>query len=116
MTDIIIGFILVIVIGYGMIATKKHFKKKSGCCGSNDYQAKPRKLKNIQFHKVMDVEGMCCQSCANRMIEAFNDLGYASIETDIQNKKVTLSSEREMTVDEITKIVEKSGFHVNSMD
>ena len=49
MTDIIIGLILVIVIGYGIIATKKHFKKKSGCCGSNDYQVKPRKLKNIQF-------------------------------------------------------------------
>lgn len=116
MKDIIVGLILVILVGYGIVSTKKFFKKKTGCCGSNDYTVKPNKLKDIQFQKEFSVEGMCCQSCANRMIEAFNDLGYASIETDIQNKKVTLSSEREMTVDEITKIVEKSGFHVNSMD
>ena len=116
MIDIIIGLILVVVIGYGIVVTKKHFKKKSGCCGSNDYQAKPRKLKNIQYNKIMDVEGMCCQSCANRMIEVFNDLGYASLQTDIKNRKAYLSLEKEMSDDEIIKLVEKCGFKVNSIE
>ena len=116
MEDILISIILVIVVGYGIVSTKKHFKKKSGCCGSNDYQSKPRKLKNIQFNKIMDIEGMCCQNCANRMTEAFNDLGYASLKTDIKNSKAYLSLEIEMSDDEIINLVEKCGFKVNSIE
>lgn len=116
MEDIIIGLVLVIVIGYGIVSTKKHFKKKSGCCGTNDYQVKPRKLKNVQYRKVIDVDGMCCQSCTNRLIEAFNDLGYASSQTDMKNKKVYLSLEKDMDDRDIINLIERKGFKVNSIE
>lgn len=116
MENVVIIMILVIILCYGIMATKKHFKRKSGCCGSNDYVVKPRKLKHVICKKVLVVEGMCCQSCANRMIEKFNDLGYASLTTDIEHKKAYLSLEKEMSDDAIISLVEKSGFKVNSIE
>ena len=59
---------------------------------------------------------MCCQSCANRMIEAFNDLGYASLQTDVKNRKAYLSLEKEMSDEKIINLVEKCGFKVNSIE
>ncbi|MDE5737647.1 MAG: copper resistance protein CopZ, partial [Oscillospiraceae bacterium] len=67
MENLIIILIMIVILIIGVIATVKHFKGESDCCGGGSYKPKRKKLKNIKYKKKFKIEGMHCQNCKNRV-------------------------------------------------
>lgn len=78
MVDYIVIAVLAVVILVGVRASIKHFRGESGCCGGGTYKARPKKLSKVVEKKTFRVEGMSCQHCVNRVMEAVNGIDGVS--------------------------------------
>lgn len=108
---IIFGVIAVIVLAsVSTIVSRK--KRKSSCCGSADYRAKPRKLKKVVCRKTFLVEGMHCQHCVNRVMEVVQDLPGLSASVNLRRGNVTVSMEETVPDHLIIEAIEKAGYQV----
>lgn len=70
MENFIIICLLIIAVGLAIIPTIRHFKGHGGCCGGSSYKPKKKKLKRVIQKKTFKVEGMHCEHCSNRVMEA----------------------------------------------
>lgn len=115
MGDYIIGVVLVVILLFAVwhIVTKR--KNKASCCGSGAYIAKSRKLKSIVCKKTFQVEGMHCQNCVNRVMEAVQDLGGTSASVNLKKGILTVSMEKELDDTVIIAAVEKHGYSIKAI-
>ena len=67
MTDLIISIVIAVLIVAGVIYTRNHFKRRSGCCGGGGEYISKKKLKNIVAKKLFVVDGMTCEKCKARI-------------------------------------------------
>lgn len=112
MQDLIIVGIIAVLIVIGVIYTIKHFKGKSGCCGSGNTYVSKKKLKNIIATKTYTVEGMTCENCKARVERYINDIDGAVGKVNLKKKELTVSMEREIPDDEIIAAITKAGYQV----
>lgn len=112
MTDYIIIAILVVVVCIGVRSMVKHLRHESSCCGGGTYKAKRKKLKSVVGKKVLQVEGMTCQHCVNRVQEAVNSIEGASAKINLKKGTVEVSMEKNITDEELKNVIEKAGYHV----
>lgn len=57
------------------------------------------------------VTGMTCGHCASSVSEEVRELaGVANVAVDLPTGKVTVTSERELAVDDVRKAVEEAGY------
>lgn len=112
MTDYIVIAILVVVLAIGIYSTVKHFKGQSECCGGSTYKARKKKLDNVVAKKVFVVEGMSCQNCVNRVMEAVNDMDGASAIVNLKKGTVTVSMDHVIEDEVIKNAIEKRGYKV----
>lgn len=115
MTDYIIGAILVIVLAFGVRATIKHFRHESSCCGGSTYKARKKKLNNVTGKKIIAVEGMTCQHCQNRVMEAINGIDGASGVVNLKKGIVVVSMTREIEDEVLQAAIEKAGYKVTEV-
>lgn len=115
MTDYIIAAIVLAIVFVALRRVKKHFRGKGGCCDSGDYQARSKKLSKVIAKKTFPVEGLCCQNCANRAIEAVQDLEGASAAVNLKKGTVTVSTDRPIADDIIREVLEKAGYPVKEV-
>ena len=112
MTDfIIVGILAGAVIG-GILAGRKHFKGEGGCCGGGSYKARKKKLGSVVGTRVFQVEGMSCQHCVNRVMDAVNSIDGASAVVNLKKGLVTVSMEREIADETIQSAIERAGYEV----
>ena len=115
MTDLIIILIVVAVVGFGVYSAVKKRKEKASCCSGGTYKAKEKKLDSVSLKKTAVVEGMTCQHCVNRVMEAVNSIDGASGNVNLRKGTVVISMEQPMD-DEIFRIaIEKAGYTVLSI-
>ena len=72
MENFIIIAVVAVVVALAVRASVKHFRGEGGCCGGGAYKARPRRLSHVADTKTFRVEGMHCQNCVNRVMEAVN--------------------------------------------
>ena len=108
---IIIGVLAGAIIG-GIHASVKHFRGEGGCCGGSTYKAKKKKLNTVVDKKTFIVEGMHCQHCVNRVMEAVNSLEGAAAAVNLKKGIVTVSMEKKMYTEVIKNAIEKAGYNV----
>ena len=77
--------------------------------------AKSRKLKSVSCKKVYIVEGMHCQNCVNRVMEAVQDLGGTSAVVNLKKGTLTVSMEKEIDDTVIIAAVEKRGYSAKAL-
>ena len=78
MQNFIIAAIVIVVLVFAVRASLKHFRGEGGCCGGGTYKARPKKLTHTAEVKTFRVEGMHCQNCANRVMDAVNSIDGVS--------------------------------------
>lgn len=113
MENIIIICIIAIFAFFGIKNTIKHFKHESSCCGGGSApKVRKKKLTNIVMTKTITVNGMSCEHCKNTVERAFNELDGVTANVNLKTKKVTISSEIELSDDIIRQTIEKAGYTV----
>lgn len=115
MINYIIVAILVVVLCLCLKSSAKHFRGEGGCCGGSTYKAKKKKLKSVVVKKIVAVEGMSCQHCVNRVMEAVNSIEGASGVVNLKKGLVTVSMEHSIEDEIIKNAIEKAGYHVTEI-
>lgn len=115
MTDAIIIALVVIVLFIAVRSTVKKFKEKSSCCSSGTYKAKQKKLNSVTAKTVLRVDGMSCQHCVNRVMEAINDIDGASALVNLKKGTVTVSMETPIDSGILKAAIEKAGYTVKDI-
>lgn len=110
---IIIGIIVVLAI-IGIRSSIKHFKGEGGCCGGGS-SVKRKKLKTVIAKKTVVIEGMTCEHCKNRVENRINEIDGAAAKVNLKKKEAVISLEKEVSDDQIRKVIEKSGYEVISI-
>lgn len=114
MTDYIIIGILAVVLFFGVRSTARHFHGEGGCCGGGTYKARRKKLRSVACRKTFSVEGMHCQHCVNRVMEAVNSIDGASAAVNLKKGLVTVSMEQPIEDEVILSSIEKAGYQACS--
>ena len=104
---IILGLVLLIAVG-----TIIRRRNRASCCSGGVYVAKSRKLGSVAEKKTFAVEGMHCQHCVNRVMEAVQDIPGCSAAVKLKSGLVTVSAESKIDDIEISARIEKAGYKV----
>lgn len=116
MENYIIGAILIVVIILCVRSGTKHFRGQGSCCGGSTYKARRKKLRTVVCKKTIPVEGMSCQNCANRVMEAVNAIDGASAVVHLKRGVVVVSMDRSIDDAVIESAIEKAGYHVTNVN
>lgn len=112
MQDFIIIAILAVLLTMGVLNTFKHFKNKSGCCGSGNTYIVKKKLKKIIATKTFIIEGMTCENCKARVERYINDMDGVVGKVNLKKKELVVFMEKEVNDEEIKEAVAKAGYEV----
>ena len=112
MEHIVPVLILFLLIGVGMLYTVRHFRRKSGCCGSQDYRAKANKLPTVICEQFFEIEGMHCEHCKSRVEEAVNDLEGVACRVFLDRGEAKVSYAKPVEDETIRFRVERLGYRV----
>ena len=114
MENVIIVGILLVVIVLALFRAKKHFK--GGCCGSGSTVRSRKKLTGPKLgEKILEVEGMHCENCRNRVEDALNRLDGVAARVDLRKKTARVSYSTEVSDERLKETVEKLGFQVTGI-
>ena len=112
MDNIIIFIVLAIVLGIAAGTIFRRRRSQAGCCGSGTYRAKTRKLDAASEKLELKVEGMHCQHCVNRVIEAVQDIPGCSAAVNLKKGLVSISMEQHVESETFISRIEKAGYTV----
>lgn len=115
MINYIIVAILVVVFYFALRSGAKHFRGQGGCCGGSTYKAHRKKLKTVTGKKTVTVEGMSCQHCVNKVMEAVNSIDGASAVVKLKKGVVVVSLEHPISNEIIKSAIEKAGYKVTGI-
>ena len=115
-TYIICG-ILGIVIVTAVLGSRKHFKGEGGCCGGGgDVKIKPKHLDTIVATKKLQIEGMSCVNCQNRIENALNGMAQVNAKASFKKGEAIVKFGVDIPEDELREAVEKLGYKVTSIE
>lgn len=115
MSNYIIAGILVVVLFFCFRSTLKHFRGEGGCCGGGTYKARKKRLNTVTGRKTVSVEGMSCQHCVNRVMEAVNSIDGASALVKLKKGVVIVSLEHPISDEIIKNAIERAGYKVTEI-
>jgi len=115
MTDYIIIAVIAVVLLVALRSGIKRLRGDSSCCSGGTYKAHSKKLGTVADKKTFTVEGMHCQHCVNRVMEALNAIDGVSAVVHLQGGKAVVTSEKTIDSDVIRRAVEKAGYTVTGV-
>lgn len=115
MTDYIIIAMLVVIAAVAGRAVYKRLRGETSCCGGTTYKARSRKLKTVTEKKIFTVEGMHCQNCVNRVMEALNSIEGVSAAVHLNKGEAVVSAETQIDDETIRSVIEKVGYTVTGV-
>lgn len=111
---LIIGFIIILFFAFK--ASKKHMKGEGGCCQGGSVPILPDKiLDHVEGKKEVVIHDMECDRCAYNIKKALNSLDGVSAIVSLYQKNVIISYSKEISDETIVRLIEKTGYHVNSI-
>lgn len=115
MSNYIIVAVLIVVLYFCLRSSIKHFRGEGGCCGGSTYKARRKKLNTVIGKKIVTIEGMSCQHCVNRVMEAVNSIDGASALVKLKKGVAIVSVERPISNETIKNAIEKAGYTVTKI-
>ncbi len=116
MTNIIIVVVIVVILFFALRSSFGHFKGEGSCCGGGTYKARKKKLDNVTDKKIIHVDGMTCQHCVNRVMEAVNSIEGASAVVHLKKGIVTVSMDHSIEDSVLTDAIERAGYTVTGIN
>ncbi|MBR7149961.1 MAG: heavy-metal-associated domain-containing protein [Oscillospiraceae bacterium] len=111
MENLIIIAVLALVVAIGVLSTVKHFRKKSGCCGSGTFREN-KKLAHVAGKKTVRIEGMMCENCEARVERYLNEIPGAAARASHRKNTAVVSYESAISDEQIRAAVEKAGYKI----
>ena len=114
MENFLIVAVLIVILVFAFRSAVGHFRGEGSCCGGGAYKAKPKRLTTVIAKKTFRVEGMHCQNCQNRVMEAIQAIPALSAKVDLKKGLVTISYSEPVEEQVIREAVKKAGYQVIS--
>lgn len=113
---IIIGILLIIVI-LAVVSAARHFKGEGGCCGGGGGSVREHKELDAPKigEKTLEIEGMHCENCQNRIEHAVNKIDGAVCKVDLKKKLAKVSYSREIDEELLKNTVSRLGYEVKNI-
>lgn len=121
MSDVIIILILIVILGFAVKSSIKHFKGEGACCGGGSGQVKTKRPKKKKLDgpvigtRTIKIFGMHCQNCVNSVTRALNSLDGVSAKVSLRDNSAEVSFDRSVEEDRLRRAVEDAGFEVLSI-
>lgn len=121
MSDVIIILILIVILGFAVKSSIKHFKGEGACCGGGFGQVKTKRPKKKKLDgpvigtRTIKISGMHCQNCVNSVTRALNSLDGVSAKVSLRDNSAEVSFDRSVEEDRLRRAVEDAGFEVLSI-
>ena len=121
MSDVIIILILIVILGFAVKSSIKHFKGEGACCGGGSGQVKTKRPKKKKLDgpvigtRTIKISGMHCQNCVNSVTRALNSLDGVSAKVSLRDNSAEVSFDRSVEEDRLRRAVEDVGFEVLSI-
>lgn len=112
MENFIIICLLIIAVGLAIIPTIRHFKGMVGVVGAVLISQRRKKLKRVIQKKTFKVEGMHCEHCSNRVMEAVNSIPELSAKVKLKQGLVIISYAEPVEDNLIKEAIERIGYKV----
>ena len=104
--------IVAVILFFAVRSSIRHLHGEGGCCGGSTYKAPPKKLDHVEQTKTFSAEGMTCQHCVNRVMDAVNSIDGASGLVHLKKGIVTVSMAHPVEDAVICRAIEKAGYTV----
>ena len=121
MPDVIIILILIVILGFAVKISIKHFNGEGACCGGGSGQVKTKRPKKKKLDgpvigtRTIKISGMHCQNCVNSVTRALNSLDGVSAKVSLRDNSAEVSFDRSVEEDRLRRAVEDAGFEVLSI-
>lgn len=121
MSDVIIILILIVILGFAVKSSIKHFKGEGACCGGGSGRVKTKRPKKKKLDgpvigtRTIKISGMHCQNCVNSVTRALNSLDGVSAKVSLRDNSAEVSFDRSVEEDRLRRAVEDAGFEVLSI-
>lgn len=121
MSDVIIILILIVILGFAVKSSIKHFKGEGACCGGGSGQVETKRPKKKKLDgpvigtRTIKISGMHCQNCVNSVTRALNSLDGVSAKVSLRDNSAEVSFDRSVEEDRLRRAVEDAGFEVLSI-
>lgn len=121
MVDVIIVLIVVVLMGFALKSSVKHFKGEGACCGGGsgtlDTEMKEKVLDGPAIgKKTMQISGMHCEHCVKAVTEAINKIDGASAKVNLKKNQAVVSYDREIDESILREAVSEAGYKVVSVE
>ena len=117
MANAIVVIVVIIIMLFAGKGAYKHLKGEGACCGGGSKPEIPKKKLDGQKlgEKTMKITGMHCENCVASVTRAINRIDGAAAKVNLKKGEAVVSYDREISNDELKKVVEDRGYHVVSI-
>lgn len=119
MGSAIVVVILLAIVAFALVQSRKHMKGEGGCCGGGQEELAAegrKKLDNpIIGRKTLSIEGMHCDHCKNSVERSINRLEGASAVVDLKKNIALVDYDRELDDAALKIAVERLDFKLLSI-
>ena len=116
MTNVIIIIILIVILVPAVRTMITHMKGEGSCCGGPKEKVPKKKIKGTKLGEyLVDVEGMHCVNCKNRIEKNLNELDGIICKVNLEKKQAVVSCYQEVPEDIIIAAIEKLDFTVTGI-
>ena len=114
MANAIVVIVVIIIMLFAGKGAYKHLKGEGACCGGGSKPEIPKKkLDGTKLgEKTMKITGKNCVASVTR---AINRIDGAAAKVNLKKGEAVVSYDREISNDELKKVVEDRGYHVVSI-
>lgn len=119
MADLIVVLVVIVLLGFALKGTVKHFKGEGPCCGGGSAvkAAGEKKLSGpVIGTKTVRISGMHCDRCAESVTKAINKIDGASAKVSLKKETAVVSYDRKLDNGRLKEAVQKAGFDVVSIE
>lgn len=116
MVDIIIIAIVVVLLGFALKGSIKHFKGESPCCGGSSSLIDDAGDKTLEGpvigSKTLKISGMHCENCAKNVRNALDKIEGVVADVDLEADTARVSYDREINETDLKNAVKAAGYEV----
>ena len=121
MADIIVVLLVIVLLGFALKGTIKHFKGEGPCCGGGGGSlataVKEKTLSGpVIGTKTIRISGMHCDHCVQSVTKAIDKIEGASAKVSLKTETAVVSYDRVLDDVQLKRAVEKAGFSVVSIE